>query len=97
MARNSFVNTVILTLAGEEVKITTNAWDQLSAESSVGAGVMEHPVALGMHVYYAALKRQHPEHPTAKTFRAFVDVLEATEDEDDDTPLDPTLPADTGG
>ena len=93
----SFVNRITLTLAGEEVKITTAAWDQLNAERAIGRGVMESPVELGMQIWYSALRRQHPEHPCAKTFRVFVESLEASEDEDEagaDT-MDPTRRADT--
>jgi|SRR5215831_740973 len=94
-----FVNRIVLTLAGDEVKITTAAWDQLNAERAIGRGVMESPVELGMQVWYSALKRMHPEHPCAKTFRIFVESLEASEDEEDSEPesLDPTRPVATGG
>lgn len=97
----SFVNRVTLTLAGEPVKIQTAAWDQLNAERAIGTGVMEHPVELGMQVWYSALRRSHPDHACAKSFRVFVESLEsADEEEPTDTgpdDLDPTRPADSAG
>jgi hypothetical protein len=96
----SFVNRVTLVLAGERVEIRTNAGDQLNAERGIGAGKspLELPVELGMRVWFSALRRQHPEHPAAKNFRAFVeDLEEGTEEEPDDEAagLDPTRPADS--
>jgi prophage DNA circulation protein len=96
----SFVNRVTLTLAGEDVKIQTAAWDQLNAERAIGAGVMEHPVELGMQVWFSALKRQHPDHEAARNFRTFVESLEAAEEEDTSAgpeEMDPTRPAASAG
>jgi hypothetical protein len=90
----SFNNRVTMVLSGEEVKITTAAWDQLNAERAIGSGVQDHPIELGMQVWYSALRRQHPDHPAAKAFRMFVESLEAAEEEDTAGPdgLDPTRP-----
>jgi len=96
----SFVNRVTLTLSGDDVKITTAAWDQLNAERAIGAGVMERPVELGMQVWYSALKRQHPDHEAARNFRTFVESLEAATEEDAGAKtdeMDPTRPADSAG
>jgi hypothetical protein len=84
-----------MTLAGEEVKITTAAWDQLNAERAIGQGVQDHPIELGMQVWYSALRRQHPDNPAAKSFRMFVESLEEADEEDTAAGpdgLDPTRP-----
>lgn len=91
----SFVNWVTLTLDGEAVKVKTNAGDQLTAERALNGPLMEHQAELGMRVWYSALRRQHPDHPASKSFRAFVEALEGADEEDETATrddLDPTQP-----
>jgi hypothetical protein len=89
------VNRVDLVLAGERVQIKTNAGDQLNAERGIGKSPMDSPVELGLRVWWSALRRQWPDLPQAKTFRAFVDDLEEADEEErpELDGLDPTLPA----
>jgi len=51
-----------------------------------------------MRVWWNALRRQYPDHPSSKNFRAFVDALDEAEEvepasEDEPDALDPTLEA----
>ena len=80
----------------------TNAGDQLTAERGIGESPLNCPVELGMRVWWSAFKRRYPDHPAAKTFRAFVESLEAMDEQDtgaagNGNGLDPTPVAATDG
>ena len=94
----SFRTKVDVTLDGEKLRITTSAQDQLNAERGLGHSPIDTPVELGMRVWWNALRRQYPDHPSSKNFRAFVDALDEADevepaDEDEPDALDPTLEA----
>jgi hypothetical protein len=96
---------------GEGVEVNTHYIDQLTAERAAGANPLDTPINLQAHVWYAALRRQHPEHAAGRTFRGFVESLWGAEDltaapaDEDDTDadevagngLDPTRPVASAG
>jgi hypothetical protein len=78
------VQNVDLTLDGETFRVRTHAGDLLSAERAVGEMPQNRPNDQVFHIYYFALRRKFPDHPAAKTYGRFVDMLEAFEDVDED-------------
>ena len=85
-------------LDGEPFKVRTNGSDQLRAELELGESPATRPAAMGMRVAFVAFRRTYPDHPAARAFGSFVDVLDDISDLDPQPDaLDPTRPADTAG
>jgi hypothetical protein len=77
---SSVENVVDLNLAGEMVRVTTRASDQLNAERGIGGPAMEHAVEMAMRVWWSALRRDHPDHPATKAFGEFVYQFKGSRD-----------------
>jgi hypothetical protein len=95
---STFRKELEIVLDGEPFKVRTNGSDQLRGELELGESPAARPAAMGMRVAFVAFRRTYPDHPAAKAFGTFVDVLDDINDLDpgpDD--LDPTRPADTAG
>jgi hypothetical protein len=68
---------------GPDVDVETNLWDQLNAEKTLGGDITKSAAEMGARVWWQALRRTHPEHPAAKSFRDFVDNCVGVTDEEE--------------
>lgn len=92
---------------GTEVDVATNLWDQLNAERGINGDISKAQAEMGARVWFCALRRLHPDHPAARSFRDFTEdtVGVITEDERaeaaglelDGDGLDPTRPVGLAG
>lgn len=91
----NFKAKVDLVLDGEAVEIRTNYQDYLNAERALGKNIAEAAVEYQGRAWFAALRRQYPDHPAAKNFRAFAEMIDAGDEAaaDEDDGLDPIRPA----
>jgi hypothetical protein len=101
---STFRKDIEVTLDGEVFKCQTRAIDYTNAERQLvhdGGKVAEADIALRFRIAYCVFRRDYPEHPAAKAYGVFLDVLddinETPDDADEGDPLDPTPWADTGG
>ena len=96
---STFQQDIEVTLDGEVFKCRSKAIDFTNAERQLtrdGGDVQKDPLALRFRIAYCVFRRNYPEHPGARAFGVFVDVLDdiaeeqLLEDRDDGDPLDPT-------
>ena len=99
---STFQQDVEVTLDGEVFKCRSKAIDFTNAERQLvrdGGNVEKDQMALRFRIAYCVFRRHYPEHPAARAYGVFIDVLddireEALQGGDDDDeggdPMDPT-------
>jgi len=92
-----------ITVDGEMFKCQSRAVDFTNAERQLvhdGGKVDTDAMSLRFRIAYCVFRRNYPDHPAARAYGLFLDVLddiqeEALRDAEAGSPLDPTRPADS--
>lgn len=98
---STFRADIEVVLDGEVFKCRTKAVDYTNAERALvrdGGKVDADQMALRFRIAYSVFKRCEPEHPAARAYGVFLDVLDEIVEEpnrrdEEGDPLDPTHPA----
>jgi hypothetical protein len=103
---STFRQDIEITLDGEVFKVRSRAVDFVNAERALardGGKVDTDQISMRFRIAYTVFRRSEPEHPAARAFGVFLDVLDDIREEslldgDDEAanPLDPTRPVDSG-
>lgn len=100
---STFRQDVEITLDGEVFKCQTRAVDYTNAERQLvraGGKVDTDQLSLRFRIAYTVFRRCYPDHPAARSYDVFLDILDDLKDEpdaDEGDPMDPTHPAGSDG
>lgn len=99
----TFARRMRVILDGEPFDVTTKPADMLAAERMLAREKIPNPIETApiqtqTRLLFAAVSRTYPDHPAAKDWPKFVELLDDFDDLDADAaetgePLDPTQPA----